>query len=127
MKKNKKYWKREAKSWREIAEMETESANHWAGETMIVAEELDELRVKFMKLKDELHIVRQYNIGKPNPNWPNTGKPYGTFTAGYDNINLENNVVDMWKNKWSKNTPSNLSNFSVPPKKCNCKNCDCDK
>lgn len=99
MKKNKKYWKQQAKSWREIAEMETESANHWAGEAMIVAEELDELRVKFMKLKNELDIVRQYNIGKKQSGITHTNNP-----------SVEAKVISLW----SKNTPKN------PSKKCNC-------
>lgn len=103
MKKNKKFWKREAKAWREIAEMETESANHWAGEAMILQDELQELKVKFVKLKDELNIVRQYNIGKKQSN--------STYT------NTEAKVISLW----SKNTPKN------PYKNCNCKNCNCKK
>ena len=58
MKKNKKYWKKQAKSWREIAEMETESANEWAGEAFLLRDEVEEL-------KYELNVLRQYNIGKP--------------------------------------------------------------
>jgi len=41
IKNNKKYWKQQAESWREIAEMETDSANHWAGEYYLLNDEFE--------------------------------------------------------------------------------------
>ena len=119
IKKNKKFWKREAKAWQEIANMETESANHWAGEAMILQDELEELRVKFMKLKDELNIVRQYNIGKKQPGITHTNDR-DFWNDGFlsNDPSIEAKVISLW----SKNTPKNPSK-----KKCNCKSCNCDK
>ena len=58
MKKNKKYWKNEAKDWKEVAHIESGQANYWSQMALRAQEERD-------KFKNELDVFRQYNIGKP--------------------------------------------------------------
>ena len=41
MKKNKKYWKNEAKGWKEVARIESEEANKWAAKAIRLEEELE--------------------------------------------------------------------------------------
>ena len=145
MKKNKKYWKQQAKSWREIAEMETESANEWAGEAMILGEQLEDLNAELYSAKTELSVLRQYNIGKkPNTtgsginvdwkvyyknqkssqakedlaNWSNYKERDPDWSNNPEKTPIESKVISLW----SKNIPKNPSK-----KKCNCKNCNCGK
>ena len=145
IKKNKKYWKDQAKAWQEIAEMETDSANHWAGEYYLLHDEFEELELKFDILKRELNTLRQYNIGKkPNTtgsginvdwkiyykdqkskqakedltNWSNYKEKDPDWSNNPDETPIESKVISLW----SKNIPKNPSK-----KKCNCKNCNCDK
>lgn len=100
MKKNKKFWKAEAKSWRKVARIETDEANRWAGEAFILRDELEELKIEFIKIKNELQVLRQYNIG-------NKSSYTSKVTTGIG---------------WSKNIPENPNKT-----KCNCKDCNCNK
>lgn len=127
MKKNKKYWKQQAESWREIAEMETESANHWAGEYYLLHDEFEELELKFDILKRELNTLRQYNIGKKRPESSKINSPHDLWDNKFvpeedDYLPAENNVINMWKNNWSKNIPESPNKTG-----CNCNGCNCKK
>lgn len=94
MKKNKKFWKRQAKGWREIATMETEQANYWSNRALTAEQTLK-------TVKAEVVALRQYNIGK-NPN---------------KTIKAE----DIWvKSSWSRNIPPNPSAKKCKCKNCNC-------
>jgi hypothetical protein len=122
IKKNKKYWKQQAESWREIAEMETESANHWAGEYYLLNDEFEELELKFDILKRELNTLRQYNIGKKQPGVTHSNDR-DIWNDGFpDNKPVNSSVEAKVISLWSKNIPKNPSK-----KKCNCKSCNCDK
>lgn len=46
MKKNKKYWKKEAKGWKEVAQIESEEANNWAARALDAEAELETLKTK---------------------------------------------------------------------------------
>jgi len=125
MKKNKKYWKQQAKSWREIAEMETESANEWAGEAMILGEQLEDLNAELYSAKTELSVLRQYNIGK---------KPFTTgsgmnvdWKIHYKNQKLNQAKEDLanWS-KYKERDPDWNNNPESESAGCNCKNCNCN-
>jgi len=84
MKKNKKYWKQQAKQWRNIAEMETESANEWSykahsysGQITDLENLLYSVEAERNNYKNELSTLRQYNIGKKSVNVT------GTSTSDY--------------------------------------------
>jgi hypothetical protein len=69
IKKNKKYWKREAKAWRGIARIETDSANEWSFKYYHLNKDYEALDEEYMSLIDkydeikrELNVLRQYNI-----------------------------------------------------------------
>jgi len=56
MKKNKKYWKREARGWRNIAEMETESANEWSYKAYTYQHVNEELEQELYTVHMDLQI-----------------------------------------------------------------------
>lgn len=121
MKKNKKYWKNEAKHWKEIARTESESADYWCREAVSAEKQRD-------MFKNELNVLRQYNIGK---------KPYGTATTGTTGTNTN---YQVWSNansieKWAKDfmqkhnipvgvdeaTKRVIAESATLGKRCNCK------
>ena len=58
MKKNKKYWKKEAKGWKEVARIESEEANKWAAKAIRLEEELEianEALGDFREEAEQLH------------------------------------------------------------------------
>lgn len=105
MKKNKKYWKKEAKGWKEVARIESEEANKWAAKAIRLEEELEianEALGDFREENEQLHDQALY----------------------YKYLNAENNKKDQKSLNevnsiatWWKNIPSKPFD-----NKCNC-NC----
>jgi hypothetical protein len=107
MKKNKNYWKKQAKAWRKIAEMETESANDWSAKYYYLNMEYEDLDAKHVDLinkyeavKRELNTLRLYNIGrKTNTNKSNTT---GTSGSGYSYNTTFDFTQPKKKKRWRR-------------------------
>jgi len=56
MKKNKKYWKKQAKKWEKIAGIESESANEWSYTAITQADQIDELEQELYTVHMDLQI-----------------------------------------------------------------------
>jgi uncharacterized coiled-coil DUF342 family protein len=56
MKKNKKYWKKQAKGWKKIAGIESESANEWAYTSYTQEEQIEELEQELYTVHMDLQI-----------------------------------------------------------------------
>jgi len=56
MKKNKKYWKKQAKKWEKIAGIESESANEWAYTSVTQADQMGELEQELYTVHMDLQI-----------------------------------------------------------------------
>lgn len=105
MKKNKKYWKAEAKGWKEVSRIESEQANDWAN--------------KALKAERELEIALDM-IEKLNKKFDN--KPITV-----DSI-AKKAKYPIWQYYQPKFSPSITSTSyegkNIFAKKCNC-NCSC--
>ena len=125
IKKNKKYWKQQAESWREIAEMETDSANHWAGEYYLLNDEFEELELKFDILKRELNTLRQYNIGKkPNTTGSGINVDWKIYYKDQKSSQAKEDLAN-WFN-YKERDPDWNNNPERGSAGCNCKNCNCN-
>ena len=62
MKKNKKYWKKEAKGWKEVARIESEEANNWAKRAL-------EAERKLKNLTSKNNVVTSTAWIQPNIKW----------------------------------------------------------
>jgi hypothetical protein len=78
MKKNKKFWKAEAKALGERCDELEETLDQYMFQVIILEDEVDQLTDERDRLKNELSVFRQYNIGKPH------GTNSITSTAGMD-------------------------------------------
>jgi predicted nuclease with TOPRIM domain len=65
MKKDKKYWKAEAKALGERFDEIEETLDRYMFQVIILEDEVDQLKDERDRLKNELNVLRQYNIGKP--------------------------------------------------------------
>lgn len=122
MKKNKKYWKKEAKGWKEVARIESEEANKWAAKAIQLEEELEIANEACTVFYDQIEDLEEKidNL---------TNKPTETIKPGaYYNIPCP----PIWQVQYPPTPPSitttgtSYKEMNITPKKCNC-NCNCKK
>jgi len=113
MKKNKKYWKKEAKGWKKVARIESEEANNWAELALDNQNALDAAMDQIKMLNEKLDAF--------------TKRPTETIKPGtYYNIPCP----PIWQVQYPPTPPSiattgtSYKEMNITPKKCNC-NCNC--
>ena len=108
MKKDKKYWKKEAKGWKEVARIESEEANNWAAKAIQLEEKLDVANEACSVFYDQVEDLEEQVLY------------FKYLNAETDKENNKPLNIVKTTATWSKNIPWN------PSKKCNC-NCNCKK
>jgi hypothetical protein len=92
MKKNKKFWKKEAKALGERCDELEETLDRYMFQVIILEDEVGQLTDERDRLKNELSVFRQYNIGKP----------YGTDSITSTNTNYKVLNNKEWAEKFIK-------------------------
>lgn len=104
MKKNKKYWKKEAKALGERCDELEETLDQYMFQVIILEDEVDQLTDERDRLKNEL---RQYNIGakthtRPFP-YPAFPYPQRIVTTGTGSVTSTNTNYKVLNNKeWAE-------------------------